>query len=145
MKTLAIIGLVVLVSAGSSAAVTTRLVTSKDIKNGTIRLEDLSAAARKGMRGPRGPEGREGPQGPPGVTGTTIAGDDTVYLDPGQQGMSVAQCPNGKVTGGGWTSFLGNVQILRMAAYQGSWRVTMVNPGGGGQGQFTAEALCLSP
>jgi hypothetical protein len=125
------------VSAGSATAAF--VVTSKNIKNGTIQPIDLSAAAKKAMRGP------QGLQGPPGVTGTTAVAGNNVILGQGEQGISQATCPNGKVTGGGWTSYLGNVRILRMAPVNGTWVVVMVNDGGGGNGQFEAEAVCLSP
>ena len=65
---------VVLASAGS--AVAARLITSRDIRNGTIKLVDMSPAARTQLQGPRGPRGVAGPvgvagpAGPQGPTGT---------------------------------------------------------------------------
>ena len=81
MKGVAIIVLSVLISAGSSAAVTSKLITSRDIKNGTIQPVDLSAAAKKalkgnrGLQGPAGPQGLVGERGPAGFTGVTTSTD----------------------------------------------------------------------
>lgn len=88
MKAAIIAGIVaMLVSAASATAAF--VVTSKNIKNGTIQAVDLSANAkqvlrgnrgprgaaglsgREGLSGPRGPAGAQGPQGPPGPQGQT--------------------------------------------------------------------------
>jgi hypothetical protein len=47
------------------------LVTSKDIKNGTIQLVDLSPSARDALKGQVGPAGPAGAVGPRGLTGLT--------------------------------------------------------------------------
>lgn len=62
-------------AAGASGAVAGRLVTSKDIKNGTIQAADLSPSLKKSM----GKPGPAGPVGPPGPTGASGA--------PGPQGV----------------------------------------------------------
>jgi hypothetical protein len=69
VKSAVILVVAVLLSASTSAAVTERLITSKDIKNGTIQPVDLSAAAKRGMRGSQGQQGAQGPQGLPGPPG----------------------------------------------------------------------------
>jgi hypothetical protein len=67
------------VSLTGNAAAFSGLITSENIKNGTIQLVDLSASARKalhGQRGPRGtpgPRGQKGPVGPAGGAGSTSA------------------------------------------------------------------------
>lgn len=72
-----IVGLV-LATAGTATAA--RLITSKDIKNGTITEKDLSKPVRsklnatgavgpKGETGPQGPKGDPGPKGEPGDRG----------------------------------------------------------------------------
>jgi hypothetical protein len=68
-----ILGLL-LASAGTATAA--RLITSKDIKNGTIRSKDLSKPVRKklnapGQQGPQGEQGPKGEQGPPGPSWAT--------------------------------------------------------------------------
>ena len=68
----AVVALVVAMSGGAVAAV---VITSKNIKNGSIQLTDISSKARKSLRGktgktgPSGPAGLRGPAGPTGPTG----------------------------------------------------------------------------
>jgi hypothetical protein len=54
-------------AAGASAAF---VVTSKNIKNGTIQLVDISPRAKAGLRGQRGQRGLAGAQGIPGEQGS---------------------------------------------------------------------------
>jgi hypothetical protein len=69
------VALIALIVAMSGSAVAATLITSKQIKDGTIQTKDLSAKARKSLRsasgspGPQGPRGAEGPQGPAGPQG----------------------------------------------------------------------------
>jgi hypothetical protein len=53
-----------LVSVGTAGAARV-LITSKDIKNGTTQLVDLSGKAKRSLKGQRGPRG-QGTQGAPG-------------------------------------------------------------------------------
>ena len=48
----------------TSAKIKDNTIRSADVRNGTLRLPDLSAPARRGLRGPRGPEGPQGEPGP---------------------------------------------------------------------------------
>jgi hypothetical protein len=80
------------------AAVVSAVVTSKNIKNGSIQAIDLSAKAKlalKGSRGARGPAGAEGPQGiqglqgiqgPPGIQGVRLVVSPLVTIAAGVQG-----------------------------------------------------------
>ena len=108
----ALIIVAVLVTASSSAA-SYLVVTSKNIKNGTIQPIDLSAKARRtlrGTRGPRGPEGpagADGPRGPQGERG--LFGVFSVYgpfaaVAPGSVASSTATCPSGIAVGGGFSA-----------------------------------------
>ena len=68
-----VIGVVVASAATAGAA---SLITSKQIKNGTISAKDLSKAVRRqlakaGVPGAVGPQGLAGPTGPTGPTGRT--------------------------------------------------------------------------
>jgi hypothetical protein len=71
-----VVGIIAIVIAMSGSAVAASLITSKQIKDGTIQLVDISKQARsvlKGATGPaglQGPKGDTGPQGPKGDTGT---------------------------------------------------------------------------
>jgi hypothetical protein len=71
-----LVALVALVFATTGSAVAASLITSAQIKDGTIQTKDLSSTARKalkGQRGLRGPAGAQGPQGAKGDTGATGA------------------------------------------------------------------------
>jgi len=76
MKKVALISaIVLLVAAGGATAQS--LITSGDIKNGTIKKKDLSkktVSKLKGQTGPAGPAGPQGPQGEPGPAGGTGGG-----------------------------------------------------------------------
>jgi hypothetical protein len=77
MKTVIAVVITALVCSAGATAVTSAFITSRDIKDGTIQLRDLSPAARTALRGERGPageqglQGERGPQGFPGATGPT--------------------------------------------------------------------------
>ena len=62
----------VIASAGTATAA--KLITSKDIKDGTIKAKDLSPALQKrlGGTGPQGPQGPPGPKGEPGAAGISL-------------------------------------------------------------------------
>jgi hypothetical protein len=100
--------LIAAVVAGVVAAATgtaaTMLVTSKNIKNGTIQLVDISSKAKKALRG------RRGPQGPVGIAELTVVNSPR-FISPGT-GFSVeATCPAGeRPIAGGFTS-TGSVTI----------------------------------
>jgi hypothetical protein len=60
----------------TGAQIQDNTVTSKDIKTSTLKLSDISTAAKLALRGntgPAGPQGAQGPQGPQGTPGTTGA------------------------------------------------------------------------
>jgi hypothetical protein len=68
MKNALVAAVVAAVVAAASGTAATMIVTSKNIKNGTIQTVDISAAATralKGNRGPRGFQGASGVQGQP--------------------------------------------------------------------------------
>lgn len=118
------VALAALLVAMSGSAVAASLITSKQIKDGTIQTKDLSKRARSalnGVRGPAGPAGLTGPQGPNGETGTAgaagkdgapgkdgLIGSATVQrktfgtLADGATGTETVSCPAGqKAIGGG--------------------------------------------
>ena len=67
MRTILVAVAVALATASSSTAAF--VVTSKNIKNGTIQTVDLSAKAKQALKGKRGAMGLRGPQGAPGAQG----------------------------------------------------------------------------
>jgi hypothetical protein len=127
MKGLAIGLAVALVTAGSATAAF--VVTSKNIKNGTIQLVDVSAKAKKALRGQRGPRGLQGIQAI-----TEVQGPGTV-LPPGERGDASAACPDGQqpITGGfeahsaGTPGSVATVTLSRRTAR--GWGVTAQNSG----------------
>jgi hypothetical protein len=69
-----LVALVALVPAlGGTATAASGLIGSAQIKNGSIRLVDISPSAKVALRGQRGPAGPQGPQGIQGATGLTGA------------------------------------------------------------------------
>ena len=75
-----IVGVVALALGATGSATAAKLVTGKDIRNGTITAKDLSKSLRAqlGLRGPTGPAGAAGAAGAPGAPGAQGA--------PGQPG-----------------------------------------------------------
>jgi hypothetical protein len=96
---------------------------SRDIKNGTVRRADISAATLavlrgatgqqgpagpsgpQGARGEAGPPGPAGPQGAPGPPGNTISYangySELVTVPPGEFRFANAICPTGTLLVGG--------------------------------------------
>ena len=97
---------VALVTAGSSTAAF--IVTSANIKNGTIKLVDMSPGAQQALRGQRGTRGLPGPSGQPGP--------------PGQQGASGQQGPQGAQGIPGKSVSYTNAYSERAAVQPGSFR-----------------------
>ena len=119
--------LAIVIATAGTASATTALITSPQIKNGPIRLVDISKKARKalqgrtgkagaaGPQGPQGPQGVPGPQGlqglqgamgSPGVSGYTVVRNNTVVSAPVNHASVVADCPAGEqvLSGGGGAS-----------------------------------------
>jgi hypothetical protein len=66
-----VIALAALVLAASGSAVAASIITSAQIKNGTIQLKDISSNARKALKGQIGPAGATGAPGATGAVGAT--------------------------------------------------------------------------
>jgi hypothetical protein len=88
-------------------ATAAKLVTGKQIKNGSIGMSDLSSSAKralKGNTGPQGPQGVPGPAGPSVVGQSTIVRSAQVAFGPTDIAqVAIAFCPAGHrvVSGGG--------------------------------------------
>lgn len=91
----AIIAGVVALLVSATSATAAFVVTSKDIKNGTIQTVDLSAKAKRALKGNRGPRGLQGAMGLPGQTGAK--GEKGATGDPWTLGGSL---PSGKTLRG---------------------------------------------
>lgn len=75
---IAMVALVVAVSGGGQAiadgaAAAAKLITGKQVKNGSLTLADFKASERAKLRGAAGPAGPAGPKGDTGATGATGA------------------------------------------------------------------------
>jgi hypothetical protein len=82
MKGLAIGLAVALVTVGSATAAF--VVTSKNIKNGTIQLVDISPKAKEALRGQRGPQG---------IQAITEVRSPEYVVRPGKKVFASATCP----------------------------------------------------
>ena len=136
MKSALIAAIVAGIVAASSASAAL-VITSKNIKNGTIQTVDISAKAKralKGNRGPRGLQGTPGPQGAPGAVGATGAQgpqgpqgiqrlrlvSTAVSVPPNTASPLVsATCPAGEVAVSGGFIFAG--LIIADVPTGGSW------------------------
>jgi hypothetical protein len=142
LRTIAVVVAVALVTAGGSAAAF--VVTSKNIKNGTIQLVDISPRAKKALRGQRG---FQGPQGPPGIQAITEVQGPPTDVPAGQIGSALAACPEGQqpITGGFESLSAGTgsgmrVDISRRSS--GGWVVGARNLNPAGTGRLIAYVYC---
>jgi hypothetical protein len=146
MKNALIAAVVSAVIASTTAAAATIVVTSKNIKNGTIKTVDISAKAKRALKGNRGPRGLAGPAGAAGVRGPAGPGmTDLEWVSGSNSGtgevIAQVQCPAGKtvVSGGGETN-TGFVDASRLATPQG-WAVQAFS--GTDPQVVTVQALCV--
>jgi hypothetical protein len=139
-RVVTLVAIVAVLSMASGAAATRVLITSKDIKNGTIRPVDLSAAAKKrmrgkqGIRGTRGPTGLRGFQGNPGPPGFSevLPNDNLGSISSNASGTVSAVCIGGyKAVGGGFEATDSNLSVYasKPSASGFGWDVSARNSG----------------
>ena len=105
-----IVSIVALVVACTGTAVAVKtMITSAQIQNGTIKLRDLSPAARKALLKDIGPTGPAGPKGATGAKGAA-----------GSKGAKGATGPTG-ATGAAGTSVFDGGSIPSGATIRGAW------------------------
>lgn len=126
-RTAVIIGLVLaLCVAGTATAA--KLITGKEIKDGSIGLVDLSRAAKRGLAGKPGANGKDGAAGPAGPAGapgaagpqgpagpqslTTTIRSAGVTVNANTIGRFELRCPDGMVALGGGVSPGANYVVL---------------------------------
>jgi len=113
---------------------------------------DTGPAGADGATGPQGPAGPQGPQGPAGTgTGSSVTyyfSSNSVSVDPGATGTSIALCHSGdSVTGGGYSlgGLRGDIPFSTFyyAPPDKGWMVSINNaPTSPGPGTLTANAIC---
>jgi hypothetical protein len=122
-RTIAFPVAVALVTAGGSVAAL--VVTSKNIRDGTIQLVDISPKAKKTLRGQRG---LRGPQGIQAISGVRSSPS---LIPPGASGSAEASCPAGErpISGGFGGSPGGGMTIVNstVSPSGGGWLVIAVN------------------
>jgi hypothetical protein len=136
LRTAIIVAIVAALTVAGTAGAA-KLLTGRDIKNGSIGIVDLSKSTQTKLKGKQGPPGPLGETGPPGATGATgaagpsgpagLAGvqavsSPAVTLAPGQTSYEVelaggpaldAQCPSGKVViGSGFNASVADVGFV---------------------------------
>jgi hypothetical protein len=142
MRTALVAAAVSAVVAATTATAATIVITSKNIKDGTIQTRDISAKAKralKGKVGPRGPAGQAGQQGARGPS-TALVGshDDTV-----------GQVPNTEANIGHVTlSPSANYVVIAKAAFNNPGSETLVEcklaPTGQPQSEWDRGTLRLA-
>lgn len=131
-RTFILCAIVAVLSVTSTAAATHALVTSKDIKNGTIQPVDLSPAAKKAMRGKAGPQGPAGPTGLQGPAGFATVADanNSIVVPPGFSETTIATCTTGKAVGGGYDASASTISVYTsMPSGPSGWEVRGYNSG----------------
>jgi len=116
-----IVSIIALVVATSGSAVAASLITSKQIKDGTIQLKDINRNARVGLAGDAGPQGARGSSGAPGVSGYQLV-SSSVDFDSDAGGRTLysgsVHCPAGKkiLGAGGWVLTYGPTYTVALDA-----------------------------
>jgi hypothetical protein len=155
----AIVASIVAMLVSAASATAAFVVTSANIKNGTIQLVDLNGKTKRALKGSRGPRGFEGPEGAPGPQGApgpapayTRAYSERRLVAPGSFGFVNAICPQGaEIVGGGHaTEDVSNARLMPSNSYpiamadgRGAWYVVMHNDGQEYE-EFWAVAFCVS-
>lgn len=119
------------------------VVTSKNIKNGTIQPIDLSAKAKRVMRGTRGPIGPPGERGPAGFS-NLVSTDASTLVGSNTSAGVTALCSTGyKAVGGGFYASSSDVSVYISTPSNNGWLVRGFNSGTFSASLF-AYALCAS-
>jgi hypothetical protein len=152
MKTALTAAVVSAVVAAASGTAATLVVTSKNIKDGTIQAVDISAKAKRALRGSRGvrgtpglpgPQGAQGPQGIPGPPGLQRLKLMTaaVSVAPGNQRTVEATCSSGETAvSGGYGLDSADASVLQSFGNGRGWVVVAENTTGTGIPTATVAA-----
>ena len=147
--------LALFVALGGSATAA-KLVTSRDIRDRTIQVRDLSAAARKaltarpGPAGPAGAPGSQGPAGPPGPgTNYSIVAGDTRAVSTASgknDDQATVRCPQGRPIAGGLAAASKGVTLsVSTESAPGEWKIRVeYNTGSSGQWTWQPVVTCAT-
>ena len=151
-RNIAIVALVIFGLTGGAAAAA-KVITSKDIRNGTIKTVDLSSNAKRalkgntGRQGPQGPQGAQGPQGPagPNAVSKLTRVENTATVAAGDVGSTSVNCPGGQsVVSGSFTAIAADGEVFYADDFGSrvSWSVGLDNFDSLVEGDVTAIAWC---
>jgi len=133
MKNALVAAVVAAAVAAASGTAATMIVTSKNIKNGTIQTVDISAKAKRALKGNRGFQGAPGaagapgPQGPPGIQSLTKVVVSTP-VPPMSYRSITAHCPAGQTAVSGGVAFPGEIWESQQKPLGGDgWSTTGAN------------------
>ena len=143
---------VALVGAGGATAAS--FITSANIKNGTIKLVDISSSAKRALKGNTGRQGAQGSQGVQGPAGgfdpakVVYVEGPMVTAPAGEAAVSVAYCPAGtKAISGGYFFAYANdgitVEMSQPLSDGTGWLAGFANSGSI-DGDATAYAVCAA-
>ena len=145
------IALFVALAGTATAGGVALIVTSANIKNGTIQLTDISPGAKRALKGKRGPAGPGGPSGLAGATGPTgPAGPPGVQtltrvnawveVAPTDFESVTAICPAGMAPVSGGHAFPG--EIWQSERVSNGWEVVGFNTSDTNAFTLYVEAYC---
>jgi Excalibur calcium-binding domain len=162
MKSALIAAVVAAVVAAASSTAATIIVTSKNIKNGTIQTVDISAKAKRALKGnrglrgfqgapgapgPQGLPGQIGPVGPRGPAGPGLSNLHYVWEQataaPNDDAAAVAECPPGEIAISGGGSVEAGIIYAIVPVPPNAWMVGAFNDTAGTV-EFEASVLCAS-
>jgi len=136
-----------LVLVGGTAADAGRLITGKDVKDGSLTLKDFKASERAKLAGPRGatgPAGAIGPIGATGVANPTVVQSAEVTVAAYGFGNVVAFCPEGKkVSGGGYAGSIAITAASIPNNLGNAWGAVINNSDNPIAVQVSAYAVCV--
>ncbi len=157
MRNALIAAVVAAIVAAASSTAATIVVTSKNIKNGTIQTADLSAAAKRALKGNRGQrgfpgvrgsQGVQGPQGPQGLQGLQrlVAVSATKSIPGGVTDNVVATCSSGMTVVSGAFNLVpagstGTPTVTSSTSVTTGWSVSIDTAESDG-GTLTSTAYC---
>lgn len=148
-KAIAAVALTALICTAATAGAAS-LITSAQIKNGTIQTRDLSSSAKRTLKGNAGTRGATGQRGPAGPAGPSAVGqlaryESTTTVAPFDAGYAIAACPAGqRAVSGGYVSISadGEAFFSYDAGTRAGWAVGLDNLDSSVEGDLTAYVYC---